>query len=865
MFKTGDTPIPGYPLIRFIGQGAYGEVWEAQAPGGARAALKFISLQSSAGGVELKSANAVKLIRHANLIPITAIWVLSRSGDVLDDQALEMIEKGSPSNATLTAEDLERKENLAYLVIAMSLADECLETQFKRYRDDGLTGIPREMLLEYLRDAAKGLDFLNEPRHWVDGEQVGIVHRDIKPANLLLLGDSVVVGDFGVATSLRDFDVQATRMVGSLAYMAPESLSKRPTKSTDQYALAISYYYLRTGRMPFEDGHTFDSLALVHKEGRLDFSLVPEPERLVLKRATAVPPTPRYPNCSSFVSALSNVGHPGPVEPSSASARMGVVVLSLIAIGAIGFFSWWKFQGDPSVNVSRSESKSSEFQRQLKFFPAETNYEIEWVGRQSATSNEPIRSSGEEANFQLVPGDTLRILARVDSPLYDTLDQVYTCEQLEAMDWQIELPRQSVNAIRAQAFGWAGLDRWNEARELLALAAIDRPEILELPTPVVTPLERSVTELSVAENSFAVVALNENKQTSFRFSPLRAATMTGSEIEPLSSKTPVAETLTENWIDTELTGVRDLFPTSEPSQWLIVMADSIGCLSQDGEFQALWHDADNVGISFSKSAISPDGRVLACSDYSGNLHLWNIAMDGSVNDYERFAAHDEMVLSLNFVDDENTLLSTAADGTIARLAEIKDGTGHALTFIETPTGKPDEFVAATVTFGQRLIVGTERHLRDIKFGANRLTAIGPDAFEGLISLVRSCPRSSWVMVGTDSISKPVQLLNLDTKIVVSDTPNLGTPSAATFSQNGKWIAVASYEGKMLLINLEENAPTWCSLPTSGKGYSRFLKFANDDNYLITILDTGIEEIWPIDQLRLILQTRAEISILEKAK
>ena len=235
-------------MIRFLGRGNFGEVWEAQAPGGTRTALKFIALQSSAGGVELKSANAVKLIRHANLVPITAIWVLDQDGDVMDDRELEAIEQDFSSTKTITPNRLKRKRTLAYLVIAMSLADGSLEDVLTKSREQGLDGIPIDRLLEYIREAAKGIDFLNEPRHLVNGEKVGVVHRDVKPANLLLIGDAVVVGDFGVATSLRDFDDQATQLAGSLGFMAPESISRHPNPQTDQYALAISYYYLRTGQ-----------------------------------------------------------------------------------------------------------------------------------------------------------------------------------------------------------------------------------------------------------------------------------------------------------------------------------------------------------------------------------------------------------------------------------------------------------------------------------------------------------------------------------------------------------------------------------------------------------------------------------------
>ena len=63
----------------------------------------------------------------------------------------------------------------------------------------GLDGIPVDELLRYMEEAAKGIDFLNSPRHDLGEGPVAIQHCDIKPANIMLTGDSVMICDFGVA------------------------------------------------------------------------------------------------------------------------------------------------------------------------------------------------------------------------------------------------------------------------------------------------------------------------------------------------------------------------------------------------------------------------------------------------------------------------------------------------------------------------------------------------------------------------------------------------------------------------------------------------------------------------------------------
>lgn len=52
---------------------------------------------------------------------------------------------------------------------------------------------PDEELFDYLRDAARGLDYLHKR---------GIQHRDIKPHDLMLVGGGVRVADFSLAKLL---------------------------------------------------------------------------------------------------------------------------------------------------------------------------------------------------------------------------------------------------------------------------------------------------------------------------------------------------------------------------------------------------------------------------------------------------------------------------------------------------------------------------------------------------------------------------------------------------------------------------------------------------------------------------------------
>ena len=141
------------------------------------------------------------------------------------------------------------------LVILTELADMSLEQRAQQCRAGGLPGIPREMLLRYLADAAEALDYLAQ-RH-------SLQHLDIKPANLLILGDHVKVADFGLVKEL------ATRTRNSIVagmtptYSAPEMFDDVPSPHSDQYSLAIVYQEMLTGVLPFP-GRTAAQLANQH-------------------------------------------------------------------------------------------------------------------------------------------------------------------------------------------------------------------------------------------------------------------------------------------------------------------------------------------------------------------------------------------------------------------------------------------------------------------------------------------------------------------------------------------------------------------------------------------------------------------------
>jgi serine/threonine protein kinase len=263
---VGLDPFPGYRLKRFLGRGGCGEVWEAETDSGALVALKFMPCESWASPREVKSIQNVRRLRHRHLIRIDQVWCFQQ-----------------------------------YLVVAMELAEGGLDDLYDAYQSQYGTVIGPKTLLLYMRQVATALDFLNARDHMIDGHRVGIQHGDVKPSNILLFGQTVKLSDFGLATPVTKEQI-AHRKAGTLHYAAPELFQSRISMWTDQYALAVTYAQLRTGRLPFPDSP--ESFRSDYVRPAPDLELLPARERPVVSRALARRPEDRWQSCSTFMLEL---------------------------------------------------------------------------------------------------------------------------------------------------------------------------------------------------------------------------------------------------------------------------------------------------------------------------------------------------------------------------------------------------------------------------------------------------------------------------------------------------------------------------------------------------------------------------------
>lgn len=277
----------GYKILRLIGKGAMGSVYEArQISLDRRVALKTIrdkfARQPESVARFAREAYAAAQLTHHNVV--------------------QVYDFGEDDGRYFFSMEWVRGGALDRLV-----------------REQG--ALHPERAAGYALQAARGLQYAH--RH-------GMVHRDVKPANLLLSDDGVVkVADLGLVkipdftesdreekdsavsgmAGGTDFTLQGT-VVGTPAYMAPEQGIDAATVDhrADIYSLGCSLFFMLSGHPPYDGA---DLSKVLHQHMTEPFpklaeeaSRIPEALEKVVARATAKTPSERYASVSEMIDDL---------------------------------------------------------------------------------------------------------------------------------------------------------------------------------------------------------------------------------------------------------------------------------------------------------------------------------------------------------------------------------------------------------------------------------------------------------------------------------------------------------------------------------------------------------------------------------
>lgn len=329
------TDVPGFEPLRYLGSGAYGEVWLAVDRNTRRqVAIKFYAHR---GGLD---------------------WsLLSREVEKLaflfaDRRVVQLLAVGWDADPP-------------YYVMEF-LEDGSLEDRLQR------GPIPTSEALDIFREVCLGL---------MHSHAKGVLHCDLKPANILLGRDGKPrIADFGQSR----LSHEQSPALGTLYYMAPEQadLNAVPTVAWDVYALGALLYRMLVGQPPHRS-HTLASK--VEQSGTLENRLAayrdaiqqaktPTAHRTapgvdgnlaeIIERCLNPDPKKRYPNVQSVLDSLEQRRLRRARRPLLVMGAVGPALL----LGVMTLFAWSGFQvaiDDSRETVLERASESNRFAAQF--------------------------------------------------------------------------------------------------------------------------------------------------------------------------------------------------------------------------------------------------------------------------------------------------------------------------------------------------------------------------------------------------------------------------------------------------------------------------------------------------------------------
>ncbi|HEY4184681.1 MAG TPA: serine/threonine-protein kinase, partial [Polyangia bacterium] len=270
LFTEGQILDGTYRLVRLIGEGGMGEVYEAtHARLAGRYAIKVL-LQTLSNNREAvarfdREAQVTSLLQHPNIV--------------------QVIDHNTASDGT------------EYLVMEY-LDGESLGARMARPRR-----LPVESVASIVDQIAAGL---------AAAHTHGIVHRDLKPDNVFLVAvqgraaELVKLLDFGISKMGSGYQTLDRQICGTPQYMAPEQVEGRVADiggPTDQFALAVIAYELLTGRNPFQKADLAATFAEVLRGAPSPTGLSPAVDA-VLMRGMSKAWRNRFPSVTNFAAAL---------------------------------------------------------------------------------------------------------------------------------------------------------------------------------------------------------------------------------------------------------------------------------------------------------------------------------------------------------------------------------------------------------------------------------------------------------------------------------------------------------------------------------------------------------------------------------
>lgn len=323
-FRAGDQVGPRYTIIKLLGAGGMGAVYQAF-------------------DHELGAGVAIKVIRPAAQSDATA------ARDLEQRFKRELVlARQITHRHVVRIHDIGDVDGIKYLTMPF-IEGQTLADVLRR---DGR--VPPARALVMARQIAQGLAAAHDK---------GIVHRDLKPENIMIEkgeppdGGDALIMDFGIARTVEHGSTQTAKgsVIGTLEYMAPEQAQGKPLDTrADVYAFGLILYDTLLGRQRIKEGDSAMSemLARIQTAPPAPRTLnadVPEALDAIVQKCLHPSPDARFQNTHELVAALEALtpeGHqsalsaalPTPSRPKWQLAAAAIVIVTM-GVAAGRFFS----------------------------------------------------------------------------------------------------------------------------------------------------------------------------------------------------------------------------------------------------------------------------------------------------------------------------------------------------------------------------------------------------------------------------------------------------------------------------------------------------------------------------------------------
>ena len=303
LLHEGQTIRDTYKVERFLGEGAFAEVYRVRHRFLGRQAMKVFKRSGmTLAETEEMLGEAILLSRigHPNIVRVFDANVIETEDAVFGYFTMENVSGGSLDGF---------------------------------WRSHGGRLVPVQTTVDILKQVCRGLSVAH-------AEDPPIIHRDIKPQNILVGyetdGLRARISDFGLARRVNPLTLLATA-AGTLAFKPPEAFlqDKGDSCTADVWALGTTLYLLLTDNLPYKVdpdlgwGNVKAFQVQLPPPSEYNIDVDAQLDAIVLKCLNRVPAS-RYQHAKALLDALE---HWRPAEHNAASSKRSSSMQSKAVLG----------------------------------------------------------------------------------------------------------------------------------------------------------------------------------------------------------------------------------------------------------------------------------------------------------------------------------------------------------------------------------------------------------------------------------------------------------------------------------------------------------------------------------------------------